>query len=684
MTKLPPSDVSSPWHDGERAIRRRAGVEEQMEPLGARSIINFLLRPHRVFYAKLPYAIFGTVDDAGDPWATVIAGLPGFIQSPEATHLHIEAAPQPGDPAGAGWATGSHVAVLGIELLTRRRIRANGLLEEVTSSGTVLRVQQSFGNCPQYIQSRDATFSRDPAIRWDGPVTVAAELNDSMRSIIESADTFFVASYTDRQGDGARSVDVSHRGGKAGFVRVEAGRLSIPDFPGNRYFNTLGNFVHVPRAGLVFVNFTTGDLLQLTGDVTIDDDSAVGVAFSGAERVWHVDVRRCVFRPGVLPLRFTEGDPSPNSLATGSWTAALARPGESGRIDHWRTFRVASITPESQDISSFVLSPMDEHGLPAFAAGQHVPIRIPIREGEYTEERLYTLSSAPQDNLYRISVKRDGPVSSALHDVVCEGHLVELRAPRGSFTLATGETRPLVLASAGVGITPMVSMLRHLTHEARRTGRMRMTWFVHGARNVVARAFDAEISDLVRASRGAAQLMRFLSAPSPTSVKGVDFDTMGRLDAESLRVAVPLQTADIYLCGPNEFMQSMYAGLQSLGVPDERIFAESFGPAGLRRGSYLPFVPISPATASVPVHFIRSGRTLVWNPGCESLLDLGTFHGLPLASSCRISQCGTCRVPIRTGAVSYTAAPEAGITAGTVLLCQALPATNCDLLEIDA
>lgn len=684
MTKLPPFDTSSPWHDGERAIRRRAGVEEQMEPVGARAVINSLLRPHRAFYAQLPYAIFGTVDEAGNPWATVIAGFPGFIHSPDATHLHIGEHPQAGDPAGAGWTTGSHVAVLGIELLTRRRIRANGQLEGVTSSQAILRVQQSFGNCPQYIYSRDAAFSRDPTTPWEGPVTASAELNDSMRSIIESADTFFVASFTDRQGNGVRAVDVSHRGGKPGFVRVEADRLSIPDFSGNRYFNTLGNFVHVPRAGLVFVNFTNGNILQVTGDVTIDFDSAVGAAFSGAERVWHVDVRRCVFRPGVLPLRFTSGDPSPNSLATGSWTAALARLGESNRIDQWQPFRVTAVTAESRDISSFALAPIDERGLPPFAAGQHVPIRIAIREGGYTEERLYTLSSAPQDRLLRISVKREGPVSGALHDGIREGHLVELRTPRGSFTLNAEETRPLVLASAGVGITPMVSMLRALIHDARRTGQMRMTWFVHCARDLASRAFDAEVSDLVHASRGSVNLVRLLSAPSRTSVKGVDFDITGRLDAQRLRAAVPIETADIYLCGPPDFMQSMYTGLRHLDVRDERIFSESFGPAGLRRESSLPFVPVSPATEQVPVRFARSGLTLVWLPGGHSLLDLGTSHGLPLASSCLNGQCGTCRVPIRLGAVSYLSAPQAGLTIGTALLCQARPAKNCGLLEIDA
>ena len=684
MTKLPPRDISSPWHDGERAIRRRAGVEEQMEPLGARAIINFLLRPHRIFYEQLPYAVFGAIDNAGNPWATVIAGVPGFLQSPDSTRLQIGGRPHFDDPAGAGWTGGSRVGVLGINLLTRQRIRTNGQLSDVTADGATLSVLESFGNCPQYIHSRGVTFSRDPTATCEGPVTAAAELNDAMRSIIESADTFFVASYTDRHRDRLRAVDVSHRGGKPGFVRVEANRLSIPDFSGNRYFNTLGNFVHVPRAGLVFVNFTSGDLLQLTGDVTIDFDGAAGAAFAGAERVWHVDVRRCVFRPGVLPLRFAPGDPSPNSLATGSWTTALNRLSESVGSDQWQPFRVTAVTAESQDIRSFFLSPADERGVPSYVAGQHVPIRIPIREGEYTAERIYTLSSAPHDPALRISVKREGLVSGVLHDRIREGQLVELRSPRGRFTLDADESRPLVLASAGVGITPMVSMLRHLVYEAGRTRPMRATWFVHGARNHVTRAFDREVSDLVSASRGVVRLVRLLSAPSRESVEGIDFEAIGRLDAQQLRAVVPLPTADIYLCGPPEFMQSMYGGLRSLGVQDERIFAESFGPAGLRRESTLPFVAVDPATTPVPVNFARSGQTLVWRPGCESLLDLGISHGLPLASSCRIGHCGTCRVSMRLGRVSYATAPQAGLTAGTVLLCQALPATNCALLEIDA
>ena len=327
MQKYPPLDNTSPWHDGERTVRRHAGAEERMEAIGPRAIISSLLPAHRAFYAKLPYAVLGTVDEGGCPWATLIAGAPGFIAAPDISHLHVKGHLQSGDPADAGWKVTADVAILGIELLTRRRIRANGVLVDVTADCALLQVRQAFGNCPKYIQARDVSFSWDPATDWNGRVAATEELSESARAIIASADTFFVASYTDRQDNVRRAVDVSHRGGKPGFVRVEGNRLSIPDFSGNQYFNTLGNFIHVARAGLVFLSFETGDLLQVTGDVTIDFDSTELHAFAGAERVWHVNVRQCVLRQAVLPLRFNSGEPSPNTLATGSWRDALADDG---------------------------------------------------------------------------------------------------------------------------------------------------------------------------------------------------------------------------------------------------------------------------------------------------------------------------------------------------------------------
>ena len=684
MLTTPPLEPRSPWHDGEREIRRRAGVEQQMESVGARAIIGVLPRQHRAFYAGLPFLIVGTVDQHGDPWASIISGPQGFIEAPDQGHLKITGHVPMEDPASAGWIAGANVAMLGIEFLTRRRIRANGQLTSVTDELAVLEVQQAFGNCPKYIQAREVAFSADPLPLSRAEGTSVAGLDEESRRIIASADTFFVASYTDRQDHSHRAVDVSHRGGKSGFVRVDNNRLSIPDFSGNQYFNTLGNFVHNPRAGLLFVSFKTGDLLHLTGDVVIDFDTPESRGFAGAERVWHVEVRRSVSRPGVLPLRFTVGELAPTSVATGSWEAARSRVAIAERVDRWLPFRVTAIVQETQDIKSFSLARADSGNLPPFAAGQHVPVRLALHADRATEERLFTLSTAPEDNVFRISVKREGACSSFLHDIVREGHLLELRAPRGGFTLRDGETRPLVLVSAGVGITPMIAMLRHVIHGARRTGYMRQTWFVHGARDGATRAFDAEVGDLVRAAGGAAHLVRFLSSPDPASTPGKDFDVAGRVNAERLQERVPLQECDVYLCGPTAFMQSLYGGLRRLDVPDARIFAETFGPAGLRREPSVLFQALAPATHPVSVLFARSGVSSVWSPGDGPLLDLGISCGLPLAASCHIGQCGTCRVTMRRGAVSYPSAPSAGVTEGTALLCQGVPAEGCTSLEFDA
>ena len=145
MSKYPPFENSSPWHDGERTVRRRVGVEERLEAIGPRAIINSLLPAHRAFYSKLPYAVFGTVDESGYPWATLIAGPPGFICAPDVSHLLVNGRLQAGDPAGAGWKAKQEVAVLGIELLRRRRIRANGVLIDADANHALLQVRQAFG-----------------------------------------------------------------------------------------------------------------------------------------------------------------------------------------------------------------------------------------------------------------------------------------------------------------------------------------------------------------------------------------------------------------------------------------------------------------------------------------------------------------------------------------------------------
>ena len=293
--------MAAPWHEGEIALHRSIGLEEPLAEIGPKVVRGFLTEQHRGFFPLLPFAVLGAVDERGDAWATLRAGRPGFLSSPDPGRLDLAIPPDPDDPAEAGLRDGEPAALLGIDLTTRRRNRLNGTVQGRGAMGFSLEVGQSFGNCPKYITLRSPVTHSEK--RGAAPERMAG-LDAGARALIASADTFFVASYAPGW-DGARQVDVSHRGGPPGFVRVDAeGVLTIPDYSGNRFFNTLGNLAANPRAGLVFVDFAHGDLLQLSGDTELLLDSPEIAGFPGAERLWRFRPRLAVRRRGALPLRW--------------------------------------------------------------------------------------------------------------------------------------------------------------------------------------------------------------------------------------------------------------------------------------------------------------------------------------------------------------------------------------------
>lgn len=314
-----------PWHAGEVSLQRLTGSAEQLARHGHRIFGSTLSEQHRNFYPRLPFAVLGAVDPEGAGWATLRAGNPGFLSSSDPSRLHISTARDADDPAERGLGDGDAVALLGIELHTRRRNRLNGTVARSGSDSFDVVVGQAYGNCPQYIQLRDFEFVRDPAAPAPAGARHLARLDARAREMIATADTFFVASYVDLD-DGRRQVDVSHRGGRPGFVRAaQDDVLTIPDFAGNQFFNTLGNFLVNPRAGLVFVDFETGDLLQLSGTAQVVLDDPEIATFAGAERLWRFTPQKIVYRADAVPLRWTfEPDGwSPESLRTGSWPARL-------------------------------------------------------------------------------------------------------------------------------------------------------------------------------------------------------------------------------------------------------------------------------------------------------------------------------------------------------------------------
>jgi predicted pyridoxine 5'-phosphate oxidase superfamily flavin-nucleotide-binding protein len=303
--------MESPFHRGELIAQVLGGTGAP----GAGGIRRFMPDQHREFFALLPYLFIATTDAEGWPVATVLTGQPGFVHSPDPNTLTVVALPRTGEPGAELFVAGRPFGALGLDFATRRRNRVNGLITAAGEGGLTLEVLQSFGNCPQYIQTRAVA----PGPASTVPAEAIAFPTPEVLAQIARADTMFVATNAGGQNGG---VDISHRGGLPGFVKVEGDVLTVPDFRGNRFFNTLGNLVLDDRAALLFVDFETGDLLHLQGRVEIDWEPPSGEWPEGVQRQWRLTVEHAWRRPAALPLRWTFGDYSPVTLMTQAWNAA--------------------------------------------------------------------------------------------------------------------------------------------------------------------------------------------------------------------------------------------------------------------------------------------------------------------------------------------------------------------------
>lgn len=472
-------------------------------------------------------------------------------------------------------------------------------------------------------------------------------------------------------------------------MRVEGDVLTIPDFAGNLFFNTLGNFQVNPRAGLLFVDFQTGDLLQVAGTVTLILDGPDIAAFQGAERLWQVRVVQVVRRPAALRSRWEFQGWSPNSLMTGDWQQSAARLQADALRDQWRPMGVTRIEDESDGIRSFYLEPADGAGLPAFKAGQHLPLRLALPGSQESPTRplirTYSLSSAPSDGFFRISVKRDGLASAYLHDQVKVGDLLQARAPQGSFVVDPQERRPLVLLGAGIGVTPMLSMLREVIYEGKRVRGGRATWFIQSARRLADLAFREEVDTLIAKAGDQLTAIRVLSQPETSARVGEDFQLTGRIDLDLLKALLPFDDFDFYVCGPAAFTQAIYDGLRGLHIRDERIHAETFGPSSLKRSGdsqAIAFEQPPAATEAVPVVFERSAKEARWQPAGGTLLELAESRGLSPEFSCRGGSCGTCKTRLVSGQVHYPVPPAERPAPDHVLICCAVPASGPLVLDL--
>ena len=311
--------AESPFHAGELAIQARLGIQERIDRMGRRLIREYITEQLQQFFAQLSYVIVGTVDESGNPWASILIGKPGFMATPSDRLLRVDAKPLKGDPLSHNLVEGSNIGLLGIELENRRRNRINGIISSIDRDGFEVSVTQSFGNCPQYIQAR--SFEHVETQDDKSKITEIISFGETERKLISNADTFFIATaYQDELAGVTKGADVSHRGGKPGFVRIDNDdTLTIPDFHGNCYFNTMGNIELNPRTGLLFVDFIGGKLLYLTGTAEIIWSGAEVSAYEGAEQLIRFHLDRGYLVRDNLPLRWTPPEFSPQLKKTGSW-----------------------------------------------------------------------------------------------------------------------------------------------------------------------------------------------------------------------------------------------------------------------------------------------------------------------------------------------------------------------------
>jgi ferredoxin-NADP reductase/MOSC domain-containing protein YiiM len=366
---------------------------------------------------------------------------------------------------------------------------------------------------------------------------------------------------------------------------------------------------------------------------------------------------------------------------SGSKTAAgnpgLAYEEQTPAWPGFRQMRVTEVRKESDSVTSFLLAPIDGQPLPAFHAGQFVVLRLLVDPGRPPVLRSYSLSDLPVADHFRITVKSEsnGVGSSFLCTRVREGDRLDVSAPRGSFTLHPG-ANPVALLSAGVGATPVMSMLHALAQE----NSEREIWWIYGARNGVEHPFARESRSLLRRlSRGRSYIV--YSRPGATDQLGLDFDASGHIDAALVEKIGVSPHSDFYLCGPSSFLENMRDGLRNWGVPTGNVHAEIFGTLesitpGMARVVHTPHVPHGPQGSGPSVSFARSGITAAWDPRYQSLLELAEACDVPVRWSCRTGVCHTCMTGLIGGSIRYNPEPLEKPAPGNVLVCCSQPDAN--------
>ena len=446
-------------------------------------------------------------------------------------------------------------------------------------------------------------------------------------------------------------------------------------------------------AALLVSHGRPGFYLRVLEEGEVGAGDEIVKAKAGPERVTVAEINALLYLPG-HPASGLERALSVPALSAG-WRTSLealldrerkgrGRTGNPGlglpqgppaAWQGFRSLRVSRKLHESSNVISLVLEPADGEPLTAAPAGQFIVLRLRPGPDEPALLRSYSLSGMPSEDHYRISVKREpqGAAGAYIDTQVQAGDILDVSAPRGSFTLRQGD-RPVVLVSAGIGATPVLAMLHALAAEQTR----REIWWIHGARNSSEHPFAAEVRKLLKTLPGSRSHIRY-SAPKPSDRPDIDFDKMGRVGVQMFEeIGVP-PDADFYICGPAAFMSGLLDGLADWGVARDCLYTENFGsgPSKTPGISAVPQPPPHPpaeAAAVGPlVSFTRSNLTVHWGSAFHSLLELAEACDVPVRWSCRTGVCHNCETGLISGSVLYRPDPVEPPATGNLLICCSQP-----------
>jgi len=584
----------SVFHQGELQVQALAN-EADIAKRNATVVSQHIIKGALPFVAQQYMAVISSTDKNQNIWTSVLFGQPGFISAPNDQQILInpqQIIKQTTDPLWRNIASNSQVGLLIIELSTRRRLRVNGNISLLDNGQYQVSVAQAYPNCPKYIQRRQPSLT-EKVIAYQTPAPQLGEiLTNEQQDLISNSDSFFVGS-----GVAKHHNDASYRGGAPGFVSLVNNRqLLIPDYKGNSMFNTLGNIQSNPNAGLVFIDFESNKLLQLTGTAEIlwDQDDTNNVT-GGTKRYWHFNVKH--WQETSLPqgLNWTFFDYSPHNPKAKS-TDELS-------------LTVADIQQLTDKIKLFRLTSKDGEILPAFEAGSHLPIEVQLPD-KSKAIRHYSITSSSHDNrYYEIAVQQEkhgGGGSNYLHEQLSLGHILKAQYPVNEFLLNSSGKHHILIAG-GIGVTPILAMLRQLSESNE-------SYELHySVKNHHDLAFKAEIERL------AGKRAHFYLSQSNGGNK---------LDIASL-INTNNRNSHVYMCGPIRMINAVKETADRNDWPISHIHYESFGSTSLATDK------------SVEVKLQKSGQVIVIDPK-ESLLDGLLAAKVDVPFECKRGECGMC------------------------------------------